>query len=129
MDTKSWWTWRGPWRTTLDDLVLTRRYLPAGRGEDRSPQVLRRRRLPALLMLLLEVEAHPRSEQMLAQVAILPRVELSTSVVEVPLFNERRELRGEVVICARYHLPREIGMAFASAGADHAVRGIHLDIG
>jgi hypothetical protein len=79
--------------------------------------------------LLLEMEPHTGSYQVLPQVTAAVGVDLRVGVVQVAIFDEGAPFWRPVIICSGYYLPGEIRMILPSAGAEWSTRRMHVEPG
>jgi hypothetical protein len=63
---------------------------------------------------------------MLAQIPIAARIDLSASIVEVMVFDERAELGRPIIVCPCKNLSGEVCVTFPSAGAEVSVRAAEI---
>src|SRR3954447_13864941 len=64
---------------------------------------------------------------MLPQIATFVRVDLGARIIQVLVFNERAELRSEIVIRSCDHLPGKVCMTSPSAGTEASVRPAEVE--
>src|SRR5689334_16373509 len=79
--------------------------------------------------VLLEMEPHASSYQVLAQITAVIGVDLCAGVIQVVVLDEGAPLWCPIIVCSGNYLPGQIGMIVSAGGAECSIWCFDIETG